>query len=51
VKLVIKTETLQGLQVSAIYMTYKEKRALNVVWLAHFRHETEALEYVERNSK
>lgn len=48
-KLVIKTEKLQDMQVSAVYMTYKEKKALQVVWLACFRHEAEAIKYVEES--
>jgi hypothetical protein len=51
VKLVIKTETLQELQVSAVYMTYKAKKDLNVVWLACFRAEKDAIEFVDRASQ
>jgi len=50
VKLVIKTERLQDLQVSAVYMTYSSKKELNVVWLAAFRSEVDAIEFIERNS-
>jgi hypothetical protein len=46
VKLVIKTEAKLNMEISSVYMTFKERKALMTVWLADFKFYADAAEFV-----
>lgn len=45
-KFVIKTEPKPNMDISSVYMTFKERKALMTVWIADFKFYTDAEEFV-----
>ena len=45
-KFVIKTEPKPNMEISSVYMTFKERKALMTVWIADFKFYADATEFI-----